>query len=685
MRNFNSKELEMNRIWSKLLLESSTDGIHILDMDGNLIEWSPSFIQMLGYSEKEAQNLNVKDWDIIYSSEEITTMINKISTSDKMTVETRNRCKDGVLIDVEITTKPIILEGNTYIYASARDITQRKKMENELHKLSQAVDQSPVSVVITDLDGTIEYVNTTFECTTGYIKDETIGENLRFLKSGKTSKKTYIEMWAFITHGKTWHGELINKRKDGSEYIEAMKVAPIFQSDGHISNYMAIKEDITEKKQAEEHLQFLANFDPLTGLPNRRQLEHRTDYALKLAKRNNETFAIMFLDLDHFKDINDALGHKAGDMLLVEVAKRFQSVLRDEDTVSRLGGDEFVFLLPNSDSKGIIHVVNKLLHALAQSFSFDQYELIITASIGIAVYPSDGTDHQTLSKNADAAMYRAKQNGRNNYCFFTQAMQSHTSRNLQLSNALHNALDRNQLRVVYQPQISALDGQIIGAEALVRWTHPEFGDISPVEFIPLAEENGLILPIGEWVLRTAVQQAKHWIQSGFRPISIAVNLSAVQFRHPDLPQLVVKILNEAGLPPEYLDIELTEAVAMHNPNLACAIMDTLHHHGIRMSIDDFGTGYSSLSYLKKFKVHKLKIDKSFVRDIHTDPEDKAIVKAIISMAHDLGLKSIAEGVETEDQLNFLRDQGCDEIQGYYYSKPLNADDLDIYLRERNIV
>ena len=685
MRYFNSKELKMTRTCLKSLLDSSTDGVHILDLDGNLIEWSPSFIEMLGYSDQEALLLNVKEWDVMHSPEEINTIINTISTSGKMTVETRNRRKDGVLIDVEITTKPIILEDTQYIYASARDITKRKTMENELHKLSQAVEQSPVTVVITDLEGTIEYVNTTFEQTTGYTKNEAIGNNLRLLKSGKTSKKTYVEMWAYITHGKIWYGELTNKRKDGTEYIEAMKIAPIFQSDGHISHYMAIKEDITEKKQAEEHLQYLANFDPLTGLPNRRQLEHRTDYALKLAKRNNGTFAVMFLDLDHFKDINDSLGHKAGDMLLVEVAKRFVSVVRDEDTVSRLGGDEFVFLLPNSDSKGVVHVVKKLLDALAQSFSFDQYELTVTASIGIAVYPSDGTDHQTLSKNADAAMYRAKQNGRNNYCFFTQTMQDHTSRNLQLSNALHNALNRRQLKVVYQPQISSLDGQIIAAEALLRWTHPEFGEISPAEFIPLAEENGLILPIGEWVLRTAVRQAKHWIQSGFKPMGIAVNLSAAQFRHPDLPQLVVKILNEAGLPPEYLDIELTEAVAMHNPDLACAIMDNLHHHGIRMSIDDFGTGYSSLSYLKKFKVHKLKIDKSFVHDIHTDPEDKAIVKAIISMAHELGLKSIAEGVETAEQLNFLREHGCDEIQGYYYSKPLNADDFETFLRENNII
>lgn len=676
------QELEMNRLWLNALLESSTDGVHILDLDGNLIEWSPSFIEMIGYSDQEARDLNITDWDDMYSEGEKNTIRETLLITGRIGFETRHRRKDGTILDVEITARSILLEGNHYIYASARDITHRKRVENELSKLSQAIEQSPVSVIITGLDGKIEYVNSTFEHSTGYTKEEVLGKSPRFLQSGNTPKKTYKEMWAYITHGKTWHGELINKRKDGSEYIELARISPIFKSDGTITHYMAIKEDITEKKQAEQHLQYLANFDSLTGLPNRRQLENRIDYALKLAKRDNRAVAVMFLDLDHFKNINDTMGHKSGDTLLIEVAKRLKSVIREEDTVARLGGDEFVFLLPDSNNKGIVHFVKKLFGVLSQPFLIEENELMISASIGVALYPADGSDHQTLLKNADAAMYRAKQDGRNSYCFFAQVMQDQTSRNLLLTNALHHALDRQQLRVVYQPQVSAFDGSVVGAEALLRWKHPEYGEISPAEFIPLAEDNGLILRIGEWVLRTAVAQAKEWIQSGLQPISIAVNLSTVQFRHPDLLNMITNVLDEIALPREYLEIELTEAVAMHNPNLVCDIMQQLYEHGIRISIDDFGTGYSSLSYLKKFKVYKLKIDRSFIRNIDTDSEDKAIVKAIISMAHSLSLKTIAEGVETVEQLDFLRQEGCDEIQGYYYSKPLERDEFDRYARSK---
>lgn len=678
-----TKELEVNRTWLETLLESSVDGIHILDLEGHLIEWSPSFREMLGYTEEEAYHLWVSDWDAKYSPNELMNAINTISNSPSMRIETIHRRKDGTFLDVEITTRAIILEGKPYIYASARDISDRKKAENELRKLSQAIEQSPSTIIITDLDGTIEYVNTAFELATGYTKAEAIGKNPRLFQSGKTPKNYYDEMWRELLGGNTWRGEFINKRKNGSEYIEVVKVAPIFQPDGRITHYIAIKEDVSEKKQAEERLNYLTNFDPLTGLPNSIQLEDRINYAIKLAKRNNGKFAVMFLDLDHFKDINDALGHKSGDKLLIQVAKRLQSVLRDEDTISRFGGDEFIFLLPNADADGVVHVVQKLLNIMTGTFVVDQNELIVTASIGIAVYPCDGTEHETLSKNADTAMYRAKHNGRNGYSFFTQSMQDNTVRNLQLTNALHHALEQNQLSVVYQPQVSTLDGRIIGAESLLRWNHPEFGNISPVEFIPLAEESGLILPIGEWVLRTAVQQFKDWMDNGFDPMIVAVNISAVQFRHPDLPGLVTKILNEVGLAPEYLEIELTEAAAMSNPDLACDIMENLHSQGIRMSIDDFGTGYSSLSYLKKFKVYKLKIDQSFVRDIHIDPDDKAIVKAIISMAHSLGLITIAEGVETIGQLEYLREQGCNEIQGYYYSKPLSPEPFEIFVQGKS--
>jgi diguanylate cyclase (GGDEF)-like protein/PAS domain S-box-containing protein len=444
---------------------------------------------------------------------------------------------------------------------------------------------------------------------------------------------------------------------------------------------LGIYEDITEQKHTEERIHYLANYDLLTGLPNRTQLNDHLNYALSLAKCGNGHLALMFLDLDHFKDINDSLGHSIGDALLVELAKRLQQVLRTEDTVTRMGGDEFILLLPGVNAIGAAHVAQKLLDAIAESYLIELYELALTASIGIALYPEDGVDLETLCKSADAAMYRAKQEGRQCYRFFTQEMQARSARNLQLVNALHHALERNQLHIYYQPQVTLHDWHIIGAEALLRWQHPELGVVSPAEFIPVAESSGLILPIGEWVLKSAVRQAKAWMDDGFGPLIMAVNLSSVQFRHPDLPELVTRILDDEGFPPEYLELELTESVAMHNPQGVIAMMDNLHERGVRMSIDDFGTGYSSLSYLKKFKVYKLKIDQSFVRDTSTDPEDKAIVSAIINLAKSLGMRTIAEGVETEGQFEFLREQGCDEMQGYLFSKPIPAKQFEALLKQ----
>jgi len=436
-----------------------------------------------------------------------------------------------------------------------------------------------------------------------------------------------------------------------------------------------------ERKQAEAHIHQLAHFDPLTNLPNRLLLDKRAHEAISAAQRTGTSLAVLFLDLDHFKNINDNLGHRIGDELLIALTRRLQSVMRDEDTVSRLGGDEFIFVLPDTGVGEAANVAEKLLPLVAQPYHLGSHELTITSSIGIAMYPEDGADFDTLIKAADVAMYRAKQAGRNGHCYFTNEMQVRSARALTLENALRRALERNQLKVYYQPQISMQDNRIIGAEALVRWHHPELGVISPAEFIPIAEDSGQIYQIGEWVLRTATHQLKAWMNAGIAPMMVAVNLSAIQFRHSRLPELVTAILKEAALPPQYLELELTEGVAMDDPLAAIAVMDNLDSRGIRMSIDDFGTGYSSLNYLKKFKVYKLKIDQSFVRDIGSDPEDKAIVVAIISMAQSLGFQTIAEGVETAGQLAFLREQGCDEVQGYYFSQALPADQFELFIRD----
>lgn len=558
---------------------------------------------------------------------------------------------------------------------------KRTQTEDTLLKLSQVVEQSPNAIIITDLKANIEYTNAAFTKLTGYSQDQVIGKNPRILQSDKTSRETYDHMWSLLSRGEIWRGELVNRRKDGSEYIESTLIAPVTQADGTITNYLAIQEDITEKKNAEERIESLAHFDQLTGLPNRMLLNDRFKYALSLAQRSGEKLAVMYLDLDHFKNINDTLGHTLGDQLLMEVAKRIKATLREEDTVSRQGGDEFILILPGTDAAGATLVATKLMDSFSLPWQIGQHELSVTPSIGIAIYPNDGKDIETLLKNADTAMYRVKQISRNDFRFFTPEMQAHSARTLELMNALRYALARNELQLHYQPQLSIQDGHIVGAEALLRWTHPELGMISPAEFIPIAEDSGQIIQIGEWVLRTAAKQMKDWIDSGMPPLVMAVNISSVQFRQPNIADLVTGILDEIKLPHEYLELELTEAVAMGDPQAAIGVMDKLYEQGIRMSIDDFGTGYSSLSYLKKFKVYKLKIDQSFVRDITDDPDDKAIVSAIINMASSLGIKTIAEGVETSGQLAFLRLQGCDEVQGYYFSKPVPAEEFEVFVKK----
>lgn len=572
----------------------------------------------------------------------------------------------------------------SYALNVSTDITERKEAEIELHKLSQAVEQSQNSIILIDTYGTIEYVNASFTKLTGYAGAEAVGKNINQFHSKSTLCDDILTQ---LKLNKSFDAECTNKRKDGEEYIETVIASPIYQADGEITHYMIIKDDITDNKLAQERINYLANFDLLTGLPNRATLEDRINFAISFSKRNNEKFAVLFLDIDHFKDINDTLGHTVGDILLVELSKRFQQFIheedREEDIVSRLGGDAFIFLMLPIDIDTIAILLQRLLNTVSKPFLIEQNELVVTASIGVVLFPDDGTTQEILSKNADAAMYHAKEEGRNCYRFFTKKMQENSSINLQLSNALFHALEEEQLHVVYQPQISLHNDTVIGAEALLRWTHPTLGNIPPDKFIHLAEQNGLILQIGEWVMRSAVKQMQSWIESGLAPMIIAVNLSAVQFRDVHLPELITDILTETKLLPQYLEIELTEAAAMNDPEYACKIMDGLHDCGIRMAIDDFGTGYSSLSYLKRFEVYKLKIDQSFVRDIDTNPEDRAIVKAIIALSKGLGITTIAEGVETVEQLDYLREEGCDEIQGYYYSKPLRVEEFEAFVRERS--
>lgn len=572
-----------------------------------------------------------------------------------------------------------LLEMTAHLSAIA---IERKRAEKELQLVAKVFEQGSEAIIITDQRGDILRVNKAFSRITGYSEAEALGRNPSMLSSGRQDRNFYQAMWASILDHGEWKGELWNRRKDGTVYPEWIAICLLRDSSGTVTNYVSIATDVSQRKKDEENIQRLADFDPLTGLPNRRLLQDRIDTALSHAQRHNEPLALMFLDLDRFKNVNDSLGHHMGDELLIQVAQRLKSGLRDEDTVCRVGGDEFVLLCPGTDAAGAAHVATKLLESTLQRYMVIQQELAITFSIGIALYPADGATFEALSMSADTAMYRAKQDGRNAFRFFTAEMQAQSSRILQLENALRRALELQQMYLVYQPQVSLHDGRVVGMEALLRWQHPTLGAVSPAEFIPVAEDSGLILPIGEWVLRTAIQQLRTWRDAGLPLEQMAVNLSAVQFRHPNLPDLVEQVLTEVGLPAQCLELELTEGVAMDNPLGAIEVMNNLHQRGVRMSIDDFGTGYSSLNYLKRFQVYKLKIDQSFVRDIADDPDDRAIVSAIIGLARSLGFQTIAEGVETEGQLAFLRAQGCDEVQGYIYSKPLPADLFEAFVRQR---
>ncbi|MBD9358853.1 sensor domain-containing protein [Methylomonas albis] len=678
--------IEANERWS-LAQRDAAAGAWYWDVGDNIIYWSKELYELFGLDPQTA-TANFETWRSIIHVDDRQQAENNIYQAIREHLPLSNEYR---IITPDCAIRWIRALGNTSydtdglpkrMTGICLDITRSKAVEDELReseaRYRQMFQANPHPMWLYDVE-TLQFlaVNDAAIAHYGYSEQEFLSMTITAIRPPKDVPRLIDHLQQLNGqaqhHSGLWH----HRKKDGT-FIDVEISSHEIEYEGRHAK-IVLAYDVTERQRAEQRIQFLANFDPLTELPNRGQLDDHLRYALSLAKRSNGHLALMFLDLDHFKDINDTLGHSVGDAILIELAKRLRLVLREEDTVTRLGGDEFILLLPGVDVNGAVHVAQKLLSTIAEPFQIEHYDLVLTASIGVAIYPADGVDLETLSKSADTAMYRAKQEGRQGYQFFTQEMQSRSVRNLQIVNALRQAQQLNQLQVYYQPQVSIADGQIIGAEALLRWWHPELGSVSPAEFIPIAEDSRLILSIGEWVIRQAVRQAKDWMKQGFAPLIMAVNLSAVQFRHHDLPALVSRILTEENLPPECLELELTEGVAMHNPQGAIAIMNNLHARGVRMSIDDFGTGYSSLSYLKKFKSYKLKIDQSFVRDINTDVEDKAIVSAIISLAKSLGLKTIAEGVETHDQLSFLKEQGCDEMQGYLISKPLPSDQFEALL------
>jgi len=587
---------------------------------------------------------------------------------------------DGSRRLFELEATPLLDEygGFKGVIETSRDITERVQAEERLRKLSQAVEQSPVSVIITDITGAIEYVNPKFEEVTGYLLDEVRGHNPRVLKSGHTAAAEYRDLWDTIMHGDIWRGEFLNRRKNGELFWEYASISPIRNADGEVDHFLAVKEDITVRKEYEQRLLHQESYDALTELPNRVLAADRVGQAVVHARREGRSVGVVSMDLDNFKNINDSLGHGSGDALLLQLARRLVAAMREGDTVARVGGDEFLMVLADlATAEDVERVLDKMRAVFERPFLMEDKSIYMTPSIGVTVAPDDSEDVHILLRNADAAMHRAKELGRNKTQFFTQEMNERAVKRLELESQLRQALDRGELSLHYQPQVISGSGRVVGAEALLRWQHPSIGAVSPERFIPLAEETGLIVPMGRWVLEAACREAMGWP----RPLRVSVNVSSQQFRDGELVETVAQVLADTGLAPERLELEVTESLLLEDVEGTAQILERLQALGVRIALDDFGTGYSSLSYLKRFPFGVLKIDRSFVSGINEDPDAAALCEAIIQMAHVLSLKVIAEGVETAEQLEYLATRGVDLVQGYYYSRPLPAAEFLLFLEK----
>jgi diguanylate cyclase (GGDEF)-like protein/PAS domain S-box-containing protein len=551
--------------------------------------------------------------------------------------------------------------------------------EEGLKLRDRAIESSVSAICITDnlaADNPIVYVNPAFERITGYSSADVLGRNPRLLQGTDVAQPELLSIRAALRDQRPCHVVLRNYRKDGSMYWNELNISPVRNDAGAVSHYIGVHSDITDAKTHQDELARQANHDSLTGLPNRNLLHDRIERACARTQRFGDFAAVAFLDLDKFKDVNDSLGHSVGDQLLRAVAQRLESSLRAMDTVARLGGDEFVLVLSDHKSaQSVSGELQRIVESFAQPFTLDNQDVFVTASIGVALYPQDARDSEALMKNAELAMYRAKESGRNAYRLYTVELQARVTERMALEGMLRRALERGELSLHYQPQVDLHSNCVFGCEALIRWNQADLGMIGPAKFIPLAEDTGLIVAIGEWVLRTACLQARAWQDAGLPAITVAVNISARQFREKQLLPSVARILAETGLDPGQLELEVTESVIMHDAHNVVADLQAFKDMGIKLSVDDFGTGYSSLSYLKRFPVDRLKIDQSFVRDVTSDADDAGIAQAVITLGHTLNLRVIAEGVETPEQLAFLRRNQCDEMQGYLFGKPMPADEF----------
>ncbi len=547
-------------------------------------------------------------------------------------------------------------------------------IEKELRKFQMALEQSPSSVLITDNKGVIEFINSKYCEITGYSPEQLIGQNVNQIKNETVVKQVYSEILQHISEGAVWRGELSQRHRDGKHYHSSITIRPVLDSNKQLQHIYYLQEDISERINYKKNLFRQANYDELTGLPNRALANDRLTQAINNAERTRRSVMLMCIDLDRFKIVNDSLGHEQGDQLLIEAALRIKNCIREEDTIARLGGDEFLIILTTDASiANASTILQKVIDSIDHPFTVENRECNVTASIGVTVYPDDGQTAATLMRNADAAMYIAKELGRNTYHFYTPEMNEQAMQRLTMESELRHAIERDELELHYQPVIDAKTQRLVAVESLLRWNSEALGAIPPLDFIPLAEESGLIIPIGDWVLNQACRQLAEWRQQGLKDLRIAVNISSRQFTDDSVYKTVEKALKDYNLPGNCLELELTESLLMDSSNNAFNTMEKLKKLGVSLSLDDFGTGYSSLSYLKRFPFDVLKIDRSFVRDLHTDPENAALTSAVVAMAHSLGLKVVGEGVEEVTQQQYLEEKECDMLQGYLFSKPLAAD------------
>jgi diguanylate cyclase (GGDEF)-like protein/PAS domain S-box-containing protein len=668
----------------RTVFDSAGTAIAFADASGHLLSVNDAFARLVGYDRTGLIGMNFGAFthpdDLAHEKKMIADLV--AGRSNHFRIEKRYIRRDGRELWVDVTVSaPRNADGTAaYLVGVVTDIDERKQAERHLRLSAEVFEHLGEAIMITDADNRIVSVNRAFTTITGYALDEVIGSNPKVLSSGRQARAFYQELWTELLEKGVWQGEVWDRRKSGELYPQWLNISVVRDADGRCTHHVAVFSDISERKAVEERIRYLAEVDALTNLPNRVVLSDRLEQTLELSRRAEQQFAVLFLDIDRFKNINDSLGHSVGDALLRETAMRLRAALRVTDTVTRQGGDEFVILLPDvHDEDQVAHLANKILETVARPLNVEQHVLSTTASIGVAMFPADGNDVETLLKNADAAMYVAKSSGRNNVRFFTRDMNARVQEFLRTETDLRRALAEGELRLHYQPQIDVRSGQVVAAEALVRWQHPERGLILPGQFIHVAEESGLISEIGEWVMYEACRQNREWQQRGLRRIPVSVNLSAMELHRGGVVEQVERVLQRTGLGPGSLEVEVTESMLMRDVEQVIDVLQRLRDKGVLIALDDFGTGYSSLAYLQRFPLSTLKVDRSFVRDIFYDRNDAAICRAIIALGRTLGLKVVAEGVETEEQLNFLRQNHCDSAQGSLFSWGVPPEQMEAFL------